>query len=128
MGICKCTHTITCDWNLAAFFVLPVAASAGGVLPAAFMPDINPQNPTSPTCALTLTSSWAFQTTLASLPLPRYQLLKFPSLLFMWKSILVPVIWCTHWPACGLTGERDAFLVLYLVWSREETVLLGCRK
>lgn len=38
--------------NLAAFFVLLVAASAGGVLPAAFMPDINSQNPTSPMCAL----------------------------------------------------------------------------
>lgn len=40
------------NWNLAAFLILLVAASAGGVLPSAFMPDINPQNPTSPTCAL----------------------------------------------------------------------------
>lgn len=40
------------NWHLAALFILLVAASAGGVLPAAFMPDINPQDPTSPTCAL----------------------------------------------------------------------------
>lgn len=65
------------NWNFAAFFVLLVATSAGGVLPAAFMLDINPKILPAPHVLLwlTLTSSWAFQTTLASPPLPKYQFL-----------------------------------------------------
>lgn len=78
------------NWNLAAFFVLLVVTSAGGVLPAAFMPDINPKILPGPRVLLwlTLTSSWAFQTTLDSLPLPKYQFLKFPSL-YLWGRVKV---------------------------------------
>lgn len=39
------------NWNPAAFFILLVAANAGGVLPAAFSQK-STQDPTSSTCAL----------------------------------------------------------------------------
>lgn len=43
------------NWNIAAFFL--VAATAGGVLPAVFIPDINPKIPPAPHVLLWLTLS-----------------------------------------------------------------------